>query len=70
MPSLHRSVSIRMSQKNREYCEAQGDNLTDGLMQIIREHREGIKADVEAGVGWLASLFKAVEFRYPEELIE
>ncbi len=65
---VHKTVSVRMSEGLKEYCESQGDDFTKGLVRIIEEHREGIKADIASGVEYLANLFKSVEFRDPEEL--
>ena len=61
-----KAYSIRMSEELKEYCEGQGDNLTAGVLSIIEDHREGIKADIESGVEYLSMLFRSVVFRDPE----
>ncbi len=67
---LHKSVSVRLSEDLREYCESVGDNLSNGIIRCIEEHREGIKADIESGVEYLALLFKSVEFRDPLDTMD
>jgi len=60
---VRKAYSIRMSDDLKEYAESQGDNLTAGVLRIIEDHREGIKADMEAGIEYLAQFFKSVVFR-------
>ena len=60
---LHKSVSVRLSQEMRDYVEACGDDFTNGLKTIIVDHQEGLKADFDAGIMYLAARFKSVEFR-------
>jgi len=61
-----KSYSIRMSDELKEYCESYGDNLTAGVLNIIEDHRAGIKADLEAGIAYLAKFFTSVVFREPK----
>ncbi len=58
------SVSVRLSEELQDYVKSQGDDFTKGLVRIIESHRElSFKADLEQGIGYLASMFKTVEFR-------
>ena len=63
---VRKAYSIRMSDDLKEYCESCGDNLTAGVLNIIEDHREGIKADLEAGIAYLAQFFQSVVFREPK----
>ena len=67
---VHKTVTVRMSEDMQEYVKSQGDDFTHGLKKIIEAHREGIVADIEAGVGWLSGLFTSVSFRDPKNDME
>ena len=64
---VHKSVSVRLSEELRGYVESLGENFTEGLVKVIREHmRKSFDVDVESGLEFLMSFAKVIEFKEVE----
>lgn len=59
-----KSVTVRLSDELRGYVESLGENFTEGLVKVIREHmKQRFDADVQEGIDLLMSFARVIEFR-------